>query len=1235
MDASTSSLQSKTLRHTDVPERYQLYRAALEWDLIDPIVIEKKEDIKSEKYWKDKVNPYNHQVSNLITFCRRLPVTLLADDVGLGKTISAGLVISELISRGRLSKILIVCPKILREQWKEELDTKFGISAVIATGKELIKAEPPSGVGAVITTYRSATLYLESIKDSGFDMLILDEAHKLRNLHGTDKSPQVALQFKEVLKERQFKYVLMLTATPIHNRLWDLYSLVDLLSVARGHENPFGEPGMFARRFIADKSSEARNLKLEMQEEFRDIVYGYMSRVRRDDAGLHFPQREVQLHMVQPTDSELRLFGVVGESIQGLNRLTQISILQALVSSPEALDKQLAVMARNETVPKSLAKEVNEVVKEIKHTAKLNGLGALIDKLRAEQPKDWRVVVFTTRRETQTTIQDFLNKRGIKAGLINGNSGATNQEMLGDFKAAKPKIHVIISTEAGSEGVNMQAANVLVNYDLPWNPMIVEQRIGRIQRLGSKYDKVCIFNIVLKGTFEEYIVGRLMEKLQMASHAIGDIESLLQASGMGEGEDEGSAESFEDKILKLVLASLAGKNVEEATEKEEKSIYQAKLQLETREREIDSMLGDMESSRADSGPKSPQLPPVINSINSKDFALAALKGLGAVIKKDKDGLYECEFEDKKELIRFESEPVEGTISTLYAPGTNAFDKLVRKITLSELHRVQDSDESILAKAEDIIVSWVKAFGGTFIKSTITGIDKCFSGTALVRVRATVAHDSYERLVEVLCTPEEHQIDVGKSNISEIGKVIDKPESVGVDPDLLIENSKLDAGIAEFCRFYKERLSFELSSVGEDARKVKKIEDDFTPRLSHTLVGLEGFVARDLEIDVDFSFDSEFKYSSHIRITPSTGEIWSAPEMAECEFSHMSVPKTCLNKCDISGLKVLEHLLVTSEISNRKALPEYIVECGVTGKRVLSDEVEKSDISEKLIITSLLKTSAISGKRAEPEFFTKCEFTGSEILESESAVSQISGKKYRSDEELISAVSGKKGHKTEFIYCAETKQPLAPSEAETCDVTKKQVMPGILETCEMSGKRVIPSRLEKSAISGKKALKKFFVTSSLSPARFLEEEGIKSAVGNFCIPLETQACVWSGKSYHPDDLRKCDLTGINVHFEFVTTVEPIRLKVLMSLLDGVNRRTDKVDLNEKISESLAKATGNKNPKIEFTELSPDKKLLAFSGEVRTFLGLKLRYVGGLFSIEENMILGKLSLGRRENGAWVED
>ena len=120
-----SSLQTRILRRKTTPEEYRVYRAGLEWDLTDPIVIEKREDLKSEHRWRDRMEPYHHQVTNLITFCRRLPVTLLADDVGLGKTISAGLIISELISRSRLSKILIVCPKLLGPQWQEELLDKI------------------------------------------------------------------------------------------------------------------------------------------------------------------------------------------------------------------------------------------------------------------------------------------------------------------------------------------------------------------------------------------------------------------------------------------------------------------------------------------------------------------------------------------------------------------------------------------------------------------------------------------------------------------------------------------------------------------------------------------------------------------------------------------------------------------------------------------------------------------------------------------------------------------------------------------------------------------------------------------------------------------------------------------------------------------------------------------------------------------------------------------------------
>jgi hypothetical protein len=187
MDVATE-FKSKILSRSKEPDEYRVYRAGLEWDLTDPIVVDGEDDFKSKPRWSDRLTPYHHQVTNLITFCRRLPVTLLADDVGLGKTISAGLVISELVVRSRLSRVLIVCPKILAQQWKEELEAKFDIPGTVAFGKDLLAAEPEE-VGAVITTYNSARLYLERLPEDRFQMLVLDEAHKLRNLYGVPNRP--------------------------------------------------------------------------------------------------------------------------------------------------------------------------------------------------------------------------------------------------------------------------------------------------------------------------------------------------------------------------------------------------------------------------------------------------------------------------------------------------------------------------------------------------------------------------------------------------------------------------------------------------------------------------------------------------------------------------------------------------------------------------------------------------------------------------------------------------------------------------------------------------------------------------------------------------------------------------------------------------------------------------------------------------------------------------------------
>jgi ERCC4-related helicase len=1224
----TPEFQTKILTRKNAPDEYRVYRAGLEWDLSDPIVIEGPDDFKSAQRWRDRLTPYHHQITNLITFCRRLPVTLLADDVGLGKTISAGLIISELIARSRLSKILIVCPKLLGPQWKEELESKFDIPAEVATGRALLHAEPTE-VGAIITTYNSARLYLDTIPEDRFQMLILDEAHKLRNLYGVEKAPQVAKRFREALEKRRFRFVLMLTATPIQNRLWDLYSLIDLLTVARGHTNPFGSEGMFARRFIADKREQARQLKPEAREEFRSIVYGYMSRVRRGDAKLYFPDRVVQMHRVDPTQAELELIKAIAKPIQKLNRLAQISILQALTSSPDALAAQLANMARNGSVPVELAATVKAIVTQMPLSAKLHGLGRLIEQLKRESPDSWRLVVFTTRRETQTTIQIFLENFGLKVGIINGDSGSRNQETIARFRKSPPECRVIVSTEAGSEGVNLQVANVLVNYDLPWNPMIVEQRIGRVQRLASEHAHVSIFNIMLRGTFEEYIVGRLMEKLQMAAHAIGDVEALLQGSDIGDGDEDGTT-SFEDRILQLVLAALAGKNVEEATRLAEQSVDEARATLEREEASINAMLGSMDGAEY-VGPRAPTLPGAIHSMEPRAFTLAALRTLGVRLLPKSPNLYVAEENGGREFICFEGQP-DNIKSTLYAPGSGAFLRLIGRIIATGVHEVDDLDHNPTKESGDIAHEWVQGFGGKPQSVEINEVRRSFGGTALVRVRATVAHDSYERLVEVSCSHDDHRSAIGRPALAPLGKTIESPISLGLDVEKLADKAGLDEGISEFSRFYLERREQETRAAGDDERKRAKLHDDFTPRVQMTLVGLKGELYRQIKIQVRYTFDSEDTYESALTVAPYNGELMAAPALGRCSKSGSLVPRSCLTKCELSGEEVLRHYLLRSDVSGRLALPKFGSTCSLTGKRGLVDEVEASSVTGKLVASAFLKTSALSGKRAEPEYFGRCAFTNAEALNTELAVSEISRKFYRVDEQMRSAASGKTGHKQEFVFCYETRQPIATAEAEQCQVTGKQVRPGILVSCDVTGNRVLPSELERCAVTGKRALKRLLVTSSVSQTRILEDVAIRSAAGNFCAPTEAESCIWSGCKFHPDDLRTCALTGLRIHVEFAGAVGNPRLKPLAEMLDGIRRTADDTQLWDSISARIVGALKGGKCKVEAAVHSPANQHLAICSAVSSFFGFRVHQVGAVYDITDSSIVGRLAQGKRGPNGW---
>ena len=510
----------------------------------------------------------------------------------------------------------------------------------------------------------------------------------------------------------------------------------------------------------------------------------------------------------------------------------------------------------------------------------------------------------------------------------------------------------------------------------------------------------------------------------------------------------------------------------------------------------------------------------------------------------------------------------------------------------------------------------------------------FTGKALLRVRATVSHDSYERLVEVPCAPAEHHGSMGRAELFPIGPTIEDPSTVGIDTSIISDAAGRDEAVAEFSRFYLERREQETAAVAADARKRQKLQDEFTPRLGMTLVGVEGALHREVTVRTHYAFDAEPGYESVITVTPHSRQIAGTPGLALCTKSGRTVPAPCLGKCEVTGGEVLRHLLTKSEVSERMALPEMTLSCALSGKRVLKDEAEQSFVTGRLVASALMHTSALSGKRAEPEHFGRCTFTKVELLKSELATSEFSGRAYRSDEQMKSAVSEKTGHRQEFIACHETRQPIALAEAEQCEVTAKMVRPGILETCAESGGRVLASELASCAATDKRVLKKLLVKSSVSDGRLLANKGFRSVSGKFCLPAEARLCFWSDSRYHPDDLRTCALTGLAAHQQFVTETGPPRLRPLVELLDGSLHDAEERDTWDGAAARLAEALGGGRCRIKAATQSPTGEHLAISCDVRTLLGLRVSHVGAIYALGRKTIIGRVARGKRSAKGWTE-
>ncbi|TYS68087.1 DEAD/DEAH box helicase [Sutcliffiella horikoshii] len=431
---------------------------------------------------------------------------ILADEVGLGKTIEAGLILKEYMIRGLVKKVLILVPASLVSQWAIELNQKFYIPA-IGQKKSYVWEQCDVVVSSIDTAKRSP--HREIINSLEYDMVIIDEAHKLKN----NKTKNY--EFVQNLKK---KFCLLLTATPIQNKVEEIFNLVSLLKP--GH---LGSESNFTEVF------RARDRKLENDDYLKELVNKVMIRNRRGDTGIDWPKRNVESCIIEFTKEEQDLYDAINQ--------LKTDPYVPITSQFSIMTLQREACSSREAVYYTVKNMIERKQQENPHYQPSQGLLNIFEKIdlvgrnsKAEKVLELirnvndKVIIFTEYRATQMYLQWFLKQNGITSVPFRGGFKRGKKDWMREL--FKNHVQVLIATEAGGEGINLQFCNHIINYDLPWNPMRLEQRIGRIHRLGQERD-VNIYNFATSNTVEEHILKLLYEKINLFERVIGELDDIL------------------------------------------------------------------------------------------------------------------------------------------------------------------------------------------------------------------------------------------------------------------------------------------------------------------------------------------------------------------------------------------------------------------------------------------------------------------------------------------------------------------------------------------------------------------------------------------------------------------------------------------------------------------------------------------------------------------------------------
>ena len=583
------------------------------------------------------LNP--HQVEAAL-FAFKSPLSkgaILADEVGLGKTIEAGLVIAQKWSEGK-RRILIIAPASLRQQWFQEMQDKFYIPSLILEAKNYkeMKREgcrhPFSDTEKnqiIIASYNFAVSKAEDISNIKWDLVVIDEAHRLRNVYKTGNKTGRAIKsaLKDVPK-------ILLTATPLQNSLAELYGLVSIID-----DHAFGDFKSFNSNFSKLEDSQKYQV---LKSRLQSICHRTLRRQVREY--INYTNRIPILQRFNPTIQEEDLYTRVSEYLkrtelkaipQGQKKLMIMVYRRLLASSTyaiagglesliETLEEQIGISKKQESLAEKVlrnyegyseaADEWNEEVlqttgctlneedkiailneisdlrafRDLARSIKENSRGrALLIALKTAFAKAKEIgaaekaIIFTESRKTQDYLRELLSENGYQDCfvLFNGSNNdprsveiynewckkhAGSEKVSGvktaDMRSAlvdkfRESAKIMIATEAASEGINLQFCSMIVNYDLPWNPQKIEQRIGRCHRYGQKHDVIVINFLNDKNEAEERVYELLNEKFKLFEGVFGTSDEVLGAIESGV--------DIEKRIVDIIQMSRSSAEIEQ------------------------------------------------------------------------------------------------------------------------------------------------------------------------------------------------------------------------------------------------------------------------------------------------------------------------------------------------------------------------------------------------------------------------------------------------------------------------------------------------------------------------------------------------------------------------------------------------------------------------------------------------------------------------------------------------